>query len=778
MTQRPSFDVITLSPASWAHPGVAVAAARAGGVGVLDLEFCDDGARAAAHFARLLKETGLGEIGLRVTPEQTELASSILSAAPEDRPLVVIAAGPGDAVVKLARTLRKQRNQATGDRLLIESCDSSLKLGQLKVDGIIARGFEAPGWGGEDSSYVLAQKWLAHTTLPLLVRGGVGPHSAAALRAVGAAGVVLDDQILLCAETPLDADFKQEIGRLNGSETRSLGEPLGAPCRVYARPGSAVLQTATDMLEKAEGEGLAAAQWRERLAPMVGWGPDQLRPIGQGIGVAVALGTQRVARLIKAVRSQSFASLRVAATQRHMDEGSALAASHGTRFPLVQGPMTRVSDSAQFAVDVAQAGALPFLALALMRGEQVDALLAETKEKAGDLPWGVGLLGFVPQALRDEQCEAIWKHQPPFALIAGGRPDQAKQFESRGIPAYIHVPAPQLLKMYYEQGARRFVFEGRECGGHIGPIASFPLWEQMIAALLEAVDEKTAPEVHVLFAGGLSDAVSGAMLAALTAPLAERGIRVGGLMGTAYLFTQEIVSSGAIVQGFQDEALACRHTTSLETGPGHATRCVDTPFAREFHDTRRALLAAGESAEEIRDRLEDLNLGRLRLASKGKTRDDSGKIINIDAEQQKRDGMYMIGQVATMRDQVLPVAELHATVCHEGTRRLVDLESEVEARVQQAQPSDVAIVGVGMVLPSAGDADSFWHNVMQKVSVIREVPKERWDWRLYYDPDMHARDKVYSKWGGFLDEITFDPLRFGIPPRSMASIDPMQLLSL
>ena len=778
MTQRASFDVITLSPASWTHPGVAVSAARAGGVGVLDLEFNDDAARAAAHFARLLKECAHGEIGLRVTPEQVELGLSILGAAPDDRPLVLIAAGPGAEVVKLARALRKQRGQGTGDRLLLETAESSLKMGQLKPDGVIIRGFEAPGWGGEDSSYVLAQKWLAHSTLPLLVRGGVGPHSAAALRAVGAAGVVLDDQILLCAESPLDADVKQEIGRLNGSETRSLGEPLGAPCRVYARPGSAALKAATQQLDKAEAESLSAQAWRERLAPMVGWGDEQLRPIGQGIGVAVALGAQRVGRLIKTIRGQSFASLRIAASQRHFDEGSALAVSHGTRYPLVQGPMTRVSDSAQFAVDVAKAGALPFLALALMRGEQVDALLAETKEKAGDLPWGVGMLGFVPQALRDEQCEAIWKHKPPFALIAGGRPDQAQQFESRGIPAYIHVPAPQLLKMYYEQGARRFVFEGRECGGHIGPIASFPLWEQMIAALLDAVDDNTAPEVHVLFAGGLSDAVSGAMLAALTAPLAERGIRVGGLMGTAYLFTQEIVSSGAIVQGFQDEALACRRTTSLETGPGHATRCVDTAFAREFHDTRRALLAAGEAAEEIRDRLEDLNLGRLRLASKGKTRDDSGKIIEIDAEQQKRDGMYMIGQVATMRDQVIPVAELHEAVCRQGTRQLVDIESDVEARVQQAQPSDVAIVGIGMVLPGAEDADSFWHNVMQKVSIIREVPKERWDWRLYYDPDMHARDKVYSKWGGFLDEITFDPLRFGIPPRSMKSIDPMQLLSL
>ncbi|HVT37378.1 MAG TPA: SDR family NAD(P)-dependent oxidoreductase, partial [Nevskiaceae bacterium] len=44
--------------------------------------------------------------------------------------------------------------------------------------------------------------------------------------------------------------------------------------------------------------------------------------------------------------------------------------------------------------------------------------------------------------------------------------------------------------------------------------------------------------------------------------------------------------------------------------------------------------------------------------------------------------------------------------------------------------------------------------------------------------DRNARDKVYSRWGGFLEEVPFDPTSYGIPPRSMKSIDPMQLLAL
>src|SRR3546814_20302914 len=76
------------------------------------------------------------------------------------------------------------------------------------------------------------------------------------------------------------------------------------------------------------------------------------------------------------------------------------------------------------------------------------------------------------------------------------------------------------------------------------------------------------------------------MVAAMTAPLAGRCRKVGALMGTAYLFTDEIVSTGAIVGGFQDQALVCARTKNLETGPGHATRCADTGFAADFFDKR------------------------------------------------------------------------------------------------------------------------------------------------------------------------------------------------
>ena len=35
-----------------------------------------------------------------------------------------------------------------------------------------------------------------------------------------------------------------------------------------------------------------------------------------------------------------------------------------------------------------------------------------------------------------------------------------------------------------------------------------------------------------------------------------------------------------------------------------------------------------------------------------------------------------------------------------------------------------------------------------------------------------------SKWGGFVPDVGFDALRWGIPPASLASIDPAQLMAL
>ena len=195
-----------------------------------------------------------------------------------------------------------------------------------------------------------------------------------------------------------------------------------------------------------------------------------------------------------------------------------------------------------------------------------------------------------------------WKSFAKFGLLTrslpAAGPARPRQLEELGICTYLHVPSPGLLASFLADGARKFIFEGRECGGHVGPRSSFTLWQSAIDVLLDA-DLAKPEEVHVVFAGGIHDALSAAMVAVLAAPLVARGMKIGVLMGTAYLFTAEGVASGAITEEFQRQALECRETILLESGVGHATRCVPSPFADEFLSAKHELVRDG--AEQRRN---------------------------------------------------------------------------------------------------------------------------------------------------------------------------------
>src|SRR5205085_12135999 len=143
--------------------------------------------------------------------------------------------------------------------------------------------------------------------------------------------------------------------------------------------------------------------------------------------------------------------------------------------------------------------------------------------------------------------------------------------------------------------------------------------------------------------------------------------KVGVLLGSAYLFTKEAVDAGAITERFQKEALACSDTVLLESGPGHAIRCIPTPYTEAFEAEKGRLRAEGKSPLEVGIALERMSLGRLRVASKGLDRSAGGGngtgLTAVPADEQFRRGMYMIGQVAALRDKVTTIAELHAEVC-------------------------------------------------------------------------------------------------------------------
>ena len=750
---------------------IVVAAGRAGALGMLGFGIRSESAP-IVEGARRVARYGDRPFGALLSLPM--VLGLDWDAMPASFRVAAIVVGPGfnDAVASVVRNGRL----AIGVVTSAEEADWALRTG---ASGLIASGLEAGGRCGSESSFVLLQHLLGKVEVPVWVRGGIGPRSAAACVAAGASGVVLDGALLLARESPLSGIDRDRVRASDGGDSVEVRSSEGVGVRVLAPPRSEAIERLRDAAER------GGPSWLETVDARVGWGPGQLRPIGQDAAFAegLALRFETVGAIVGAVDRAIDEHRDAARASRPLAEGSAMAGCLGTRYPILQGPMTRVSDVPGFAEAVARGGALPFLALALLRGDAVRELLAETSRRLGDRPWGVGLLGFNAPELRREQIEVVRSVRPPWALIAGGRPDQALELDREGIAAFLHAPSPALLDRFLREGARRFVLEGRECGGHVGPRSSLVLWEQAVeileASIAGGVDPST---LHVAFAGGVHDARSAAAVAALAGPLAVKGVRIGVLAGTAYLFTQEAVATGAIVGRYQREALGCRGTVLLETGPGHLVRVGPSPYSERFEGERRRLRDEGHSADEVRTALERLNVGRLRIAAKGVDRPGGAgdPLVSISEDDQTDRGLYMLGQVAALRDRVDSIEDLHRDISDGSTALLGCSGPGAIAKPDRPErrPSDVAIIGMAAVMPGAGDLGTFWSNTLRGFDAITEVPPDRWDWRPYYDPDPKAPDKIVSKWGGFLPDIPFDPLAFGMPPSSLGSIEPSQLIAL
>ncbi len=753
--------VVGVTPFEQPNADLVIALLRAGAFGFLDLG--RDPVRFEQSLARVACRSDK-PFGVRVplAPYRENVSALETLGLPEQVTTVLLASPVQLTDAPLCRALGLESGQRSAWVEVTSLAEAEIALA-AGAQALVAKGAESGGRVGDSTCFVLLQQLVASTVRPVYAQGGIGLHTAAAAIAGGAAGVVLDAQLACVQEAAagLPSEIRTAVGAMDGSETVLLGGH-----RVYTRPDLPVSRE-TEVSSERAARRLGGMDLRH----------DWL-PVGQEGAFARPLADRFVTAggVVVALRSQVEASLASARRLDPLRPGSPFAMAHGLAYPIAQGPMTRVSDRADFAEAVGEAGGLPFLALALMKGPEVRQLLDETVARLGDRAWGVGILGFVPAEVRDAQLEEVRRVRPPFALIAGGRPSQARTLEQDGIPTYLHVPSSGLLRSFLKDGARRFVFEGRECGGHVGPRSSFALWEAQIQELLRHGD---LSDVFVLFAGGIHDARSAAMVAALSGAIVERGARVGVLMGSAYILTHEAVACGAVQPLFQQEVCAADHTVLLETSPGHAIRVLDSPYIEQFYACKREMAAAGSGVHEIWAALEDLNLGRLRIASKG-VRRDGDRLCEVDRDVQLRDGMFMIGQVATMRSSSLSIAALHECVSAEGSAFLRDDTPQTEPETH-AQPLDIAIVGIAGCFPDAEDVDAFWANVVYGRDAIREVPEERWNIQDYYDPDAtgkRAGSKSLSKWGGFLPEIPFDALAYGIPPRSLASIDPVQLLSL
>src|SRR3990172_8373429 len=83
----------------------------------------------------------------------------------------------------------------------------------------------------------------------------------------------------------------------------------------------------------------------------------------------------------------------------------------------------------------------------------------------------------------------------------------------------------------------------------------------------------------------------------------------------------------------------------------------------------------------------------------------------------------------------------------------------------------LAILGMACRVPGADGLEEFWRMLVEGRSAIGEVPADRIDRELYYDPRRGQRCKTYSVLGGVIDYRAFDASACPVPPKTLVSAE-------
>ncbi|MBO0344280.1 amino acid adenylation domain-containing protein [Roseibium sp. CAU 1637] len=115
----------------------------------------------------------------------------------------------------------------------------------------------------------------------------------------------------------------------------------------------------------------------------------------------------------------------------------------------------------------------------------------------------------------------------------------------------------------------------------------------------------------------------------------------------------------------------------------------------------------------------------------------------------------------------------------EGSSPALPAAVRVPQKTERAAMNEpIAIIGLAGRYPGGRTLDEFWQNLANGADSISEIPGDRWDHSLYFDPERKP-GKTTSKWGGFVDgHDRFDPLFFNIAPREAQFMDPQERLFL
>ncbi|QDL08014.1 polyketide synthase [Brasilonema sennae CENA114] len=115
----------------------------------------------------------------------------------------------------------------------------------------------------------------------------------------------------------------------------------------------------------------------------------------------------------------------------------------------------------------------------------------------------------------------------------------------------------------------------------------------------------------------------------------------------------------------------------------------------------------------------------------------------------------------------------------EEKKTMSDKSLSVNKINRKLQDNPIAIVGMASLFAKSRNLREYWQNIINKVDGITDVPSTHWNIEEYYDPNPRTpEEKTYCKRGGFIPDVDFNPMEFGIPPSILEVTDVAQLLSL
>lgn len=164
----------------------------------------------------------------------------------------------------------------------------------------------------------------------------------------------------------------------------------------------------------------------------------------------------------------------------------------GTKYAILGGAMTWVSERNLVAA-ISNAGGFGVIASGAMPPEILDAEI-EATAKMTQKPFGVNLITMHPQL--SDLIDVCLKRNVSHIVLAGGLPpsDAIQKIKEQGVKLLCFTPTVSLGQRLVRQGVDALIIEGNEAGGHVGPVSTSVLAQEILPNI---------QSVPVFVAGGI-----------------------------------------------------------------------------------------------------------------------------------------------------------------------------------------------------------------------------------------------------------------------------------